>query len=130
LNKQIRFCDRTVDVVTRTAALPQIKTSDQITPGGASGILSQSPSSTFQLPRKLARDGDGTGIGYAAPDYVDQWLFVGEISGRFFGVFASKNRTLFSPTKRVVNFTRLYSEGPSRLLGSPDRISSKSIFLI
>jgi hypothetical protein len=32
---------------------------------------------------------------------VDQWLFVGEISGRFFGVFASKNRPLFSPTNRV-----------------------------
>jgi hypothetical protein len=26
-------------------------------------------------------------------------LFVGELSGRFFGVLANKNRTLFSPTK-------------------------------
>jgi hypothetical protein len=36
LSKQIRFCDRTVDFVTRAAILPQIKTSDRITPGGSS----------------------------------------------------------------------------------------------
>jgi hypothetical protein len=52
--------------VTRAAILPQIKTSDRITPGVSSY---QSPSSS----RKVSQ-GAGTGIGYAAPDYVDQWI--------------------------------------------------------